>query len=353
MSRLYKRGRYFWWETYYKGRRFQKSTKMTRRDLARKITDNWDMNIMMDDTRFLNLNNQSPIDVTSYFHKYLKFVEKRKSDKTFEATKGVLRKYEIFLKSKGIERLDEITVKVMDDYIDWLDNAPKTKKNYVGILSVMFKQAIKEDVILKNPAIDATLPRIPKNRGYSKHRPLERIDLEIIFDSAGIWLIYYKFLLHTGLRAGDVALLKYGNIDWDKKAIISLVSKSRRIHEFPLADHLIDLLPSDRDKDEPIFPILFTDDWKRLNWKLAMPRKHLQTMLKLNDRPKATLHSFRTTFNIAMRDSGVEINDRRILLAHASSETTKIYTHPNFALASEYINKIPVYNGFRREKCRD
>ena len=43
------------------------------------------------------------------------------------------------------------------------------------------------------------------------------------------------------------------------------------------------------------------------------------------------------------------MGDIQILLAHASSETTKIYTHPNFELASEYINKIPTFNGFCRE----
>lgn len=48
------------------------------------------------------------------------------------------------------------------------------------------------------------------------------------------------------------------------------------------------------------------------------------------------------------------MGDIQILLAHASSETTKIYTHPNFELASEYINKIPTFKvsiekmGFKR-----
>lgn len=70
---------------------------------------------------FLKLNNQASTDISSYFQNYLKFVEKRKSEKTLEVTKGVLKKFEPFLKSKGIERLDEITVKIMDNYIDWLD----------------------------------------------------------------------------------------------------------------------------------------------------------------------------------------------------------------------------------------
>jgi len=34
------------------------------------------------------------------------------------------------------------------------------------------------------------------------------------------------------------------------------------------------------------------------------------------------------------------------LLAQASSEANKIYTHPNFDLASRYVNQIPTYGNF-------
>ena len=58
------------------------------------------------------------------------------------------------------------------------------------------------------------------------------------------WKLYYSFLYYTGLRAGDVSRLKYSNIDRDKKAIISLVRKSRRVHQLPLADELLKLIPN-------------------------------------------------------------------------------------------------------------
>jgi len=69
----------------------------------------------------------------------------------------------------------------------------------------------------------------------------------------------------------------------------------------------------------------------------------MQTLLLSNGRPKADLHSFRHTFNQSLLDLGMEIEDRQRLLAHASSDTTKIYTHPNFDLALQYVNKIPMY----------
>ena len=45
-------------------------------------------------------------------------------------------------------------------------------------------------------------------------------------------------------------------------------------------------------------------------------------------------------------DLGLSIEDRKVLLAQASSEANKIYTHPNFDLASRYVNQIPTYGNF-------
>ena len=70
----------------------------------------------------------------------------------------------------------------------------------------------------------------------------------------------------------------------------------------------------------------------------------MQELLKAKARPKATLHSFRTTFNNTLRDLGLEMDDRRVLLAHSSSETTKIYTHPNLDLAQTWVDKLPDYS---------
>ena len=48
---------------------------------------------------------------------------------------------------------------------------------------------------------------------------------------------------------------------------------------------------------------------------------------------------------------GMDIGDRQKLLAHASSTTTKIYTHPNFDLAMQYVNRIAVYGKPNGNQC--
>ena len=97
------------------------------------------------------------------------------------------------------------------------------------------------------------------------------------------------------------------------------------------------------EKDTPLFPMLYSASDRTLSDNLAKPRKYMQALLQAEDRPKATLHSFRPTFNNTLRDLGLSIDDRWILLAHSISETTKIYTHPNLEVAKKWVDKMPVF----------
>lgn len=342
MSSLYKRpdSKYYWWTSTYKGRRLRVSTKMTQKHLARKIQNEYDVNLAMGDLAFLGIITKSYFEISKFIFDYLIFIESRKSENTLLITSGVMRKFQEFLQEVGVRYIDEISVKTIDDYIDWLNCSPKTKKNYLGIIKLLLEHAIVGELIKVNPAKKATLPQIVSK---NLHRQLEPVDLSLIFEFAGIWELYYMTLYYTGLRAGDVAMLTYGNIDRKKKAIVGYIRKSRRIHEFPIAESLLEQISMDNSDDAPIFPDVYANSDRQLNNRLEKPRKHLQTILRLNGRPKATLHSFRVTYNNSLRDLGLSIEDRQILLAHSSSETTKIYTHPNFELARKYINMIPVY----------
>ena len=147
------------------------------------------------------------------------------------------------------------------------------------------------------------------------------------------------------IKLGQLKAIKIGkSFRIKKKAIVSLIRKSRRIHEFPIADVLLDMLDKKSEKDSALFPTLYSNSESTLNDKLFTPRNYMQSILTLNGREKATLHSFRHTFNNSLRDLGLKIEDRQVLLAHASSSTNKIYTHPNFDLASQYVNKVPMYD---------
>lgn len=359
MSSLYKRTNgspYYWWSSVHDGVRLFSSTKMTNKKLARKIAEKWDFNLMMGDLSFLGKSKYPTKLTRHYLRDYLVFIGSRKDEKAVYTAKGILNKFVDYLDSQSIHNLDEITLRSVDGYLDSLTKkvkvdknnyeevtvAPKTKKNHLQEVSLMLKQAVKENLIDKNPANEATLPKMV---AVTEHRVLYPIDLDIIFNGAGGYTLFYSFLYHTGLRAGDIQMLKYGNIDFKKKLLISLVRKSGKTQVFPISEVLLHIIPRNKNPEEPVFPELYVEnDWRRAKDKLAKPRKFMQALLNAQGRPKdADLHSFRHTFNTKLRDLGLRIEDRQVLMSHSAGRTNKMYTHPNEELAREYVNQIESY----------
>ena len=341
MSTLYKQTGYpcWYWSAYYKGKRLRKSTRLSQKSLAQKIQIKWDWMLASDDLSFYGSTSVLGPDIHGFMDEHIK-VRRRISINTYNTARAVVNSLSDYLKSINVKTVSDITIKVLDGYIDHLSCSAKTKKNHLIEIRQMLKRAVIEGLLPNNPAEHVTLPRIIK---AEIHRSLDRYDLEVIFNHAGAWRLYFEFLYRTGLRAGDVAMLTYGNIDKKRKVIVSLIRKSRRVHEVPLSNILLNQIDN-QNEDNPLFPSLYTQSERKLNDNLAKPRKFLQGILKANNRKKATLHSFRTTFNNTLRDLGLSIDDRAVLLAHSSSETTKIYTHPNLELAFEYINKMPDFS---------
>jgi integrase len=341
MSTLYKQTGYpcWYWSAYYKGKRLRKSTRLSQKSLAQKIQIKWDWMLASDDLSFYGSTSVLGPDIHGFMDEHIK-VRRRISINTYNTARAVVNSLSDYLKSINVKTVSDITIKVLDGYIDHLSCSAKTKKNHLIEIRQMLKRAVIEGLLPNNPAEHVTLPRIIK---AEIHRSLDRYDLEVVFNHAGAWRLYFEFLYRTGLRAGDVAMLTYGNIDKKRKVIVSLIRKSRRVHEVPLSNILLNQIDN-QNEDNPLFPSLYTQSERKLNDNLAKPRKFLQGILKANNRKKATLHSFRTTFNNTLRDLGLSIDDRAVLLAHSSSETTKIYTHPNLELAFEYINKMPNFS---------
>lgn len=313
---------------------------MTKKSLAMRIKDNWDVKMVLGDLSFIKPEEKKLQGIYKYIKDYLVFLENRKSHNTVAISRGVFGRFKTFLKENDIETIEQITVKILNRYIDWLEVKPKTKKNHMSVISLMLNQAVVDGFLKTNPAKDVTLPKIKKS---NMHRLLDESDLKLIFKYSGRWFKYYKFLLFTGLRAGDVAMLRYCDIDTNKRVITTLVRKSERIHGIPLAQTLLDEIDNNISAS-PIFPDLYSKDDRKRNDNLAKPRKYLQKILRNNNRQKADLHSFRVTFNCILRDKGLGIDDRRQLLAHSSSETTRIYTHPNLDLALGYVDQIPDFS---------
>jgi len=145
------------------------------------------------------------------------------------------------------------------------------------------------------------VPVLPQRIEGIINRPLETIDIEIIFRDAGPWWLFYALLLSTGLRCVDVALLTLWNFDHERGVLRRPEGRTGRFSEIPLAPKVLEQIPSGGPPDEPLFHTLYTDIEdqslfeEEMNSKLGEPLRYLQALLAVADRPVASLFSFTLT----------------------------------------------------------
>ena len=166
------------------------------------------------------------------------------------------------------------------------------------------------------------LPVIPRRIEGMINRPLESIDLKIIFRDAGSWWLYYALLLYTGLPCNEVAVLTYGNFDGERGVLIRSGRRSGRFREIPIAPELMEHIPGDMPLDAPLFPTLHVDIEdqsvyeEELNDKLAEPLDYMQALLSAAGRPIASLHSFTLSHRNLLQGHDLTSPDQQVILFH-------------------------------------
>ena len=177
-----------------------------------------------------------------------------------------------------------------------------------------------------NHTEEATLPC--KIEGVI-NRPLQVIDIEIIFRDAGPWWLYYALLLCTGVRCDKLALLTYRNVDRDRGVLVVPEGRSRRIRQIPIVPDLLEQIPGDMPPDVPLFPTLYVDIEDRslfeeeLNNNLAEPLNYMQSLLGAADRPIASLYSFTVSHKNLLQDGDLFDPDQLAILAHIARVTLR------------------------------
>jgi len=161
---------------------------------------------------------------------------------------------------------------------------------------------------------------LPQHIQGAINRPLEAIDIEIIFRDAGPWWLYFALLLYTGVRCDKLALLTYRNVDRDRSVIIIPEGRSGRFRNIPMVPDLLEQIPEDMPSDAPLFPTLYVDIEDRsifeeeLNNNLAEPLNYMQALLSAAGRPIASLHSFTLSHRNLLQGHDLTSPDQQVIL---------------------------------------
>ncbi len=239
----------------------------------------------------------------------------------------------------GQARMVDITQANIQEYLNTHSFlAQSNLKRHQSILHSVFEQAVLNDICYKNPVCDvsykSTKPAIEKiayteeqskqAQGYAK------------FHSGGL-AVY--LILNTGLRRSEALGLMWGDIDFNKKAIMvkrsitpdtiqaqdgELKSKTSR-RTIPVSDEFIQYMSKIKKTGfvlggENNFCTIDSFDWHYKKFMTEMSH-----ILKI---PYLTPHELRHTFGSVLYERGVDIYTISKVMGHADiSITAKVYVH--------------------------
>lgn len=147
-------------------------------------------------------------------------------------------------------------------------------------------------------------------------------------------------VVRLGLRASDIRNLRLNNIDWNRKKIVIIQTKTRQILELPVLDDvgwaLIDYLKNGRPKTKtnavfvnhkaPYGGFKETNGMQHILWKYMG-----FAGLKIPKNEHCGLHSLRSTLARTMLENDAPLPVISEVLGHESIQTTSVYLKINLA----------------------
>jgi integrase len=215
-----------------------------------------------------------------------------------------------------------------------------TVRNHASALSVWCKWLVADGVLAANPCKAIRLPRrevrlpiwLTESETEEALRVAERV---------GVWPAV-ALDLNTGLRMGELARLRWPDVDWQARMLTVRLSKTGRGRFVPLNDQAMEALRRQRTITgilAHVFPARHTwkGGWKWVDqaagetWWGELLRPLQEAIPKFRLRPGRSVgrgwHLFRHTFATRLAQAGVSPLKIQRWLGHASIQTTMIYTH--------------------------
>ncbi|MCZ6116321.1 tyrosine-type recombinase/integrase [Campylobacter ureolyticus] len=263
------------------------------------------------------------------FKNYLEFYELLLSPTTLRSDIATYNKH--FKKSLGLKNVKDINFIEIQRFCNDLikqNYKIKTVKNILAKLRVIFKFAIKMELIDKNPCELVELPKFDNKRYFDYSVNLQKRFIKAIVTNQGYNADIFFFLLH-GRRKNEVLSLKWQDINLKTKTyeIPALINKAKRNMIYSMSDDLYVRLykryikaKNNNDLNNYIFINPNT------NTKFKDLRKSWNSLLKRNNLPKIRLHDIRhlvATYSINYLNLPVE--QVSFTLGHTNITTTQRY----------------------------
>lgn len=265
----------------------------------------------------------------------------------------------------GKKKVTDVKPAVLQKIINGLHKAGYSRAIITSVQTIikgMFLQALRDGIIINDPAKNLTLPKF-RQKAKSERRVMSKEEMDIFLQYAedSAYYDYYRLALCTGLRINEAFALQWDDIDWKRKMICikgTLVYESGQgvrkdstksaagFREIPMIDASETLLKALRKKRAKT-RILLGTNWKEREGLEDLVlfnafgsslcdtnvRKDINRIVKRINQDgikfaHITPHTFRHTFATRGLEAGIPLKVMQTILGHSSlSMTADLYSH--------------------------
>lgn len=194
-------------------------------------------------------------------------------------------------------------------------------RQIVAALSFLYERVLKDPRPVRGIPLPVAGRRLPV--------VLSRDEVRRILDATPNQKhkLILSLIYAAGLRLGEVARLRVGDIDVDRGMLHVRGGKGDKDRYTLLSERVRDLLsrhPIARDPNAFLFP--GTQEGRHLTAR-SIQKVFGDACARAGIRKRATVHTLRHSFATHLHEGGTGLRYIQELLGHSSSRTTEIYTH--------------------------
>lgn len=246
--------------------------------------------------------------------------------------------------------------------------APKTVINILAILQKALNQAVREELIFKNPANAVDKPKLKTLRDIS---PLTKTELhnflDLLHENDDVYSRLCEVTVYSGMREGEICGLSWNDVDFAKNRIVVRqqlqktktkgshyfidTTKNDRKRVIYVPRYVMDIFRRQRDYQRQWREALGSEYFNE--WNLVFTKEnghHLapQQVLKVYKRyvteigrPDARFHDLRHTYAVNALERGVNVKTVQEALGHATAAfTLDVYGHVTDEMQRELVNRM-------------
>lgn len=299
------------------------------------------------------------------------WIEQKKNTTKLNTVLTYKTHYEKHLKKPlGAVKIKDIELRQIKELqIDLIKKlSPTMVNNVIRTLKIILNEAVKENIILKNPASNTKGVSVTRKATETYHRALTREEQAAFTEELkGDYYYYYlSLMLLTGMRAGEVGALTWNDIDLKDNVItvnktitrddngVSIIGESPKTkagrRSIKINENIKKLLTEYRRTFE-ILPFnttqVFTNTRGGLVSIQSLNRSITATLQRLEAKGKHierfTSHALRDTFATRFIEDGGSPQVLKVIMGHESFQMTMdLYSHVTPEKMEEEMNKIHI-----------